>query len=227
MWLSLAFFMVAGPAFAAPAFLPLQVGTQYEYAKSDASGATWTVLVNVDAQMQAKSFDYFRWRIWNYDNDGAIEEHYVRVTEDAAYEYNPAGADFLSFQIAPVGTMWSYPETTHGYNYEVTQVVAIEGVTVPYGTFDQAYVYEKYQCYNPDNLALGTSPSWYELVVPEVAVVMEVDYWDEYPPAIQELVSITTPTPPTPGVIPAPPALLLAGLGAGLLGWLRRRSIIH
>jgi hypothetical protein len=230
MLVSLVFFMVAGPVFAASSLMPLQVGMSAEASKYNGIGDTWTVLTTVDAEVSFKSLDYYHVRIFNYNNESDIREYYWRSTEDALYQYNPAGTDFLVFQKAPVGTQWSFADNTGGYNYQVTEVVAIGEVTVPYGTFDQAYESRKYMCYDPGNLALGQSPDWYNWVVPGVGPIKEIDNWDEYPPAIQELVSITMPTPtptPTPGVIPAPPALLLAGLGAGLLGWLRRRSIIH
>ena len=98
MLVSLVFFTVAGPAFAAPAFVPLQVGTHYEYVRADESGAVWMVPADVDATMNAKANEYFHWENRNYDNDGAVREAFWRSTEDALYQYNPAGADFLIFQ---------------------------------------------------------------------------------------------------------------------------------
>lgn len=208
------FFAAAGPVLAAPAFVTAQVGEQLVYSKSDAAGNAWMVQVDVPDQISAKSFDYFHWRVFNYDNDSAVMDHYWRSTDTTIYEYNPAGEDFLEFQKAPVGTQWTFADTRNGYNYEVTEVVAIGLVTVPYGTFSQAYEYVKYQAFDPDNLALGKSPNWYEWLVPGIGPVREADYWTTNPPAIQELVSITT--------IPAPQAVLLVGIGASLLGWLRR-----
>jgi hypothetical protein len=85
---------------------------------------------------------------------------------------------------------------------------------------------------NPDNLPSVALPSQHESVVAEVSVVKGVDYADPYLPVVEELASIPVPMlvpvpVPVSGTNPAPPALLLAGLGAGLLGWLCRRNILH
>jgi len=82
----------------------------------------------------------------------------------------------LKYQTAPVGTKWIYYEEDSGFNYTVTEIVAIEPVTVPYGTFDTAYKHRAYRCEFPDGS--GTkSPYWYDWIVPGVGIVKQVNYW--------------------------------------------------
>jgi hypothetical protein len=106
------------------------------------------------------------------------------------YRYNPAGEEFAVFQKAPVGTKWSVPLQQGTYPYTVIEIVAIETVTVPYGTFDQAYKSRLYGCYDPDNLSLGKSPDWYNWIVPGIGWVRTESYRDEYPPVIIELTGL-------------------------------------
>ena len=154
----------------------------------------WEVqLVVMGPKETLGSQDYFHLEIWNYYNSTKVEEQgYFRSTEQALYGYNPTGPESLQFQKGPVGTKWNTPREAHGYHYEVTEIVAIEAVTVPYGTFDQAYKYRKFNCYDPDNLGLGKSPDRYEWVVPGIGMVKEEDYWCDYPPGINELTSLIT-----------------------------------
>jgi hypothetical protein len=37
---------------------------------------------------------------------------------------------------------------------------------------------------------------------------------------------VDEPEPPVPAAVPAPAAVILASLGAGLVGWLRRRNTL-
>jgi hypothetical protein len=176
-------------------FLPLfegQVYTAHQYDPSNPTG--WTVLLEVmGSKVTLGSHDYLNVQSWNYYNSGQFEDQgYLRSTEQALYAYNPAGDDYVMLQKAPVGTRWSTPNQGggSGYLYRVAEIVSIESVTVPYGTFDQAYKHRLYKCYDPSNLGLGKSPDWYEWVVPGVGVVREEDYWTDHPPGIEELTSI-------------------------------------
>ena len=186
---------MVGTTFAEPLF-PFQVGQQYEFHKWDSDDPVneWAVHAEVKSQVTIDSVNYFHVQQWNYDNDFALDDLYLRSTEDALYGYNPDGDDYLEFQKASVGTKWSfYQEDDSGFNYKVTEIVAIGPVTVPYGTFGTAYVHRKYQCVDPDDLGLGKSPDWYEWIVPGVGFVKEVDYWPkegQIPPLIMELVDV-------------------------------------
>jgi len=142
-------------------------------------------------QVTYNSVDYFQLQIWNYDNDSAYEdEGYFRSTEEAVYGYNPGGADYLEFQKAPVGTAWSFYQEHDGLDYKFIEIVAIEQVTVPYGTFNEAYNHRRYRCENSDGSG-DRSPDWYEWIVPGVGMVKEVDYWTEQiPPLTMELVRV-------------------------------------
>ncbi len=177
----------------AASLFPLHVGQVLEFTRYDTHNPTgWTMTLQIDGQATFDMLEYFHVLSWNYDNDSQLEDHgYMRSTEQALYRYNPSGDDTVMFQRGSVGTKWSVPESDGAYNYDVTEIVAIEAVTVPYGTFSEAYTYRKYSCVDPNNLALGQSPSWYEWVVPGIGMVKEEDWWTDYPPAIQELTGLT------------------------------------
>ena len=176
----------------AESFMPLHVGQIWEFIRYDANDPTgWSVTIEVGSQAVFDSLDYFQVQSWNYENDGQVEDFgYFRPTEQALYGYNPAGADVVVFQKGPVGAKWSVYEGGGGYGYTVREVVAVESVTVAYGTFDQAYKHRMYQCHDPNDLGLGQSAYWYEWVVPGMGIVKEEDHWTDYPPAIEELVGM-------------------------------------
>ena len=187
---------MVGTTFAEPLF-PLDVGLQYEFSRSDNTGNEWPVHLEITSQVTYNSVDYFQLQVWNYDNDGAYEDwSYLRSTETELYGYNPDGDDYLEFQAAQVGTKWSYyqPDDKTGLNYKFIEIVAVEPVTVPFGTFDTAYKHRNYQSLNSDGTG-NPSPYWYEWIVPGVGVVKEEDYWTDNPPAIMELVNITSAPP--------------------------------
>jgi len=168
-WLFMLVFLLAmvGTTFAEPLLFPFQVGQQYEFHKWDSDDPVneWTVLWEVESQIIIGSFDYFQIREWNYDNDGTFDDFpYVRSTEGELYIYG--SPDNLDFQKADLGTSWSYYEPdTSGMNYKYIEIVAIEPVTVPYGTFTTAYKHRKCLCEFPDGSG-NKSPYWYEWIVP-------------------------------------------------------------
>jgi hypothetical protein len=168
---------------------PVSVGLRFVYNRVDGDGQTsWTVEREFVEKMTSDSMDYYLLRSWNYDNDAQYEAGpYARTTHDAVYSYNPPG-DNVEFRAAPVGTTWTVPEPDGAYIQKVLEVVAIDEVTVPYGTFC-AY---KHRTYKSDGNGL-VSPSWYEWVVPGVGVVKEEDHWasdGQTAPLIMELTAI-------------------------------------
>ncbi len=188
---------VVGTTFAGPLLFPLEVGLRLEFKRWDSADPVneWPVVFEVDGKMTAKSFTYFHVQRWNRDNDGAVEdEGYQRSTEEALYLYNPTGEDRLRFQKAPVETKWSiYREAPDEFNWKVIEIVDICPVTVPYGTFDTAYVHLVYDCVDPEDLSKGKTLDWYEWIVPGIGYVKAVDHWGDNPPLTMELVDVIIP----------------------------------
>ena len=186
---------------------PLQVGQRHEYNRRDANDPTgWSVRYDVVGQADLGSVGYFELEIWNNDNDGVLETGYVRSTKNTLCGNKSVGEDYVEFRKAPVGTKWTLHQEDDGYAYKVIEIVAVESITVPYGQFDEAYKHRRYQCVDPNNLALGKSPDWYEWVVPGVGKVKEEDYWTDFPPAVMELVSIVQlPVVSFPDYMPTDP----------------------
>lgn len=188
-----AFFCINGNLFASQ-FFPMSVGQKYIYQQSDPLNNTWTVQLIVNGQAVFNSLDYFHLQNFNYYNESTWADFgHFRATENQFYAYNPDGNEYLMFQKGPIGTKWTiYQPDDEEYDYDVTEIVSIEPVTVPYGTFSQAYKYRNYECVDPNNLSLGQSPYWYEWIVPGVGLVKEEDYWTDGPaPVIQELTEIS------------------------------------
>jgi len=185
---------MVGTTFAEP-FFPTHVGLRWEYKRWDSANPVneWTVHMELDHKTTINSQTYFHLQRWNHENDGALEDmDYFRSTEQAVYWYNPSGTDYVVHQAAPIGTNWHYPLGDGDPDYLVREIIAIEPVTVPYGTFDTAYVYRKYVS-GPDDFK---SPYWYEWMVPGLCYVKEVDWWSmegQSSPLIMELVDVIIP----------------------------------
>ena len=192
--LAMAVFLLWGSAVAAPMW-PAQLGMWLELTRRDSAAIpiTWSVRWEVDGTRLIGGRVYFHATVSNYKNLGDTREMLVRSTETAVYMWDGV-ADRLVFQIAPIGTKWNATYDTANHRWTVTELISIESVTVPYGTFPTTYVYRNYFDYDDPNTPDGnvTGVYWYEYVVPGVGVVKEVDYNENFSywvkPLVQELV---------------------------------------
>lgn len=157
---------------------PLEVGWSEMFTRTDSTGSSWTVKLEVVEEVIINSQKYFHCLQTNYDNNNEVREWNFYSTDKAVFANNPPYDDCMLLQIGPIGTSW----TGCG---EVTEIIAIESVTVPYGGPYQAYVLRKHE-----KLATGDSPYWYEYVVPGIGMVKEVDYWVKNAPTISVLANI-------------------------------------
>lgn len=184
---SVIFLVMAGVTFAEPLLSPMHRGLGFVYKETKADSIRY-IVGEFTEKLNLNSMDYYLLESWELDSGDLPEPvDLVRSTETGVYSYSPAG-DLLQFQKARVGTTWTlYEPHSSGLNYKVIEIVAIEQVTVPYGTFNKAYKHRRYRCADPADLSQGYSPDWYEWIVPGVGVVKKVDYWGEF--EIEELVS--------------------------------------
>ena len=166
------FLLISASSFAADLW-PMTVGTCMEFHKRDSSTTPveWTMLIKVAEEVTINSEKYFRLKQSNYDYPSSYGEFLIRCTEDTCYGASE-GQEGIAFPTGYVGTTWSYPGD-HGCTN--AKINSIEPITIPYGTFDEAYVYEKIPTspvppYPP-------YPPHYEYLVPGVGYVKEVDYW--------------------------------------------------
>ena len=160
--------------------------------------------MDITEQVTIDSVDYFRVQFSNYNNNGEVDDFgLLRTTGEALYAYDPDGPDVMQFQAAAVGTTWTEFEPDHDGDWTVYEIVEVGEVTVPYGYFEESYTRRAYQCFDPNDLSLGQTPSWYETIVPGVGHVREVDYWNDDPPMTMSLVA----------VIPEPATVTLLAVG--------------
>ncbi len=200
---------------------PVQVGDWYEYTAHDSAipqQHEWTSRTVFGSKTILGSQEYFNMTNTDSLGDGTvfrIENWYGRVTENAVYSFGWYGNIYetLDFQIAPVGTKWSSLVQSGTKNgMQVVEIVGIEPVVVPYGSFNNAYIHKTY--FDPSDSSLHNSPEWYEYIVPGFGFVKSVDYWRGNAPTTLELVHTS--------VTPEPASMLLFGLGGISLGFFRR-----
>lgn len=217
--------LMGAPSIAEAASLfPSEVGVVYEYNKHDSAAPQneWTVRMENLEQVTVGPHQYIKIGEWGYDGPGDYSEYLVRFTDTAAYA--PDGSDeSLVLQIGPVGTTWDFPHSLGvDTGKTVKEIISIEPVTVPYGTFDDTYVLKNY--FDFDDPLKDNSPFWYEYVVPGVGIVKEVDYnllpGQLYPPHIQELASLERPV-----VTPEPLSAVLLLVGGGALAFGGRKRL--
>lgn len=192
--------------FGVPTLFPIETGLVMEYLAINEAGQEWTITHQYLEEVYLGGNNYFHMREHNY-TPGETEDLYVRSDADGAYSWHGI-SESLDFQIAPVGTSWTTPGTS---GTDMIEIIGIESVSVPYGGPYEAYVYRKH---NIDE----NSPYWYQYWVPDLGQVRVIDYWEDYPQTM-ELISVTLDST----VIPAPGSLLLATVGASMVGCLRQK----
>ena len=165
---------------------PMQVGQKSVFTRtdSDVPPNSWTVTLEVMEGVTMCSENYFHVHRWNYRNYGETVDLYFRSTENADYGCT-SGVECIDFQSGEVGEKWTSCGDT-----EVTEIMASETVTVPYGGPYMAIVS---RVYNEATM----SSYCYHYIVPGLGLVKEVDYRTDNPPRTLELVEIQVPEPAT------------------------------
>jgi hypothetical protein len=196
--------------------IPLDVNDLYIYNKHDSASPPneWTVLIQGLEYVDVGGQQYVKAGTWNENGYDDYNELLIRSTENAVYTDDGS----VMYQMAPVGTTWSFPSSrgSEGTGMDVNEIIAIESVTIPYGTFNNAYVHRVY--FDPDDPLLPNTAYWYDYIVPGVGFVKQIDY-SAYSnsPKVMELVQITS--------VPIPAAVWLFGSGLiGLIGVARRKK---
>ncbi len=95
--------LIKNNAFAA-SLMPIGVNDLYIYDKHD-SVNSWAVYLWGIETVDMGGIEYINIAMLNEDGTGSYEEELGRSTENAMYFENGN----IGFQIAPIGTTWSYP----------------------------------------------------------------------------------------------------------------------
>jgi len=171
---------------------PLEVGEVRQYSRTDVTGASWDVTLDVLETVVFHSNTYYHLLESNY-RPGEVEHMYFRLTASTIYTWDVEGAtETIGFRLGRAGEMWVIGD-------EQAEILGTESVTVPYGGPYNAIVFRM------KDIA-EDSPYWFEYIVPGLGLVKEVDYWTDDPPRIMSLVSILAATEtPTPTETPSTP----------------------
>jgi hypothetical protein len=162
--------LIAGTATAAP-FWSMPTGSGHKFYKQDAAGNGWlTTMEAVGKKVVLGGNEYTHIQRTNYYNDGAVEDLYIRPTETGAFMW--FGFPAPIFVVGPVGTTWGHPVDMVG-RMKYYEITAIEPLTVPYGTFPEAYVVRSFVV--PARGSAG--PYAYNFYVKNVGMLKETDYW--------------------------------------------------
>lgn len=182
------FLCISGTAYS-EALWSMNVGDWYEYNNRDSATPAneWTFRMDVVGTVTYGEQEYFDVVFHNINPlSGIPDVHFpFRSTDNAVYRFK--GEEQLVWQIAPIGTEWSYADHQGTSGQVTTKIIGIEQVTVSFGTFDNAYVHESY--FYPDD------PTWepshlpfYEYIVPGIGLVKSIDPAELNPPIVSELV---------------------------------------
>lgn len=159
-------------------FIRIPAGRTFVYGVSNALGQVWTETFSLVAEVNfpAMSNDY-QLIVISQDWEGEmpigandeIESGLIRSTDSAMYILDHlTGTETLDWQNGPTGTTWT---VDYGYGDSNTaEIVAIETVTVPAGTFTDCIKIHKYD-HNEDI-------DWYEWVKPGLFMIKWVDYFN-------------------------------------------------
>ncbi|KHE93492.1 MAG: PEP-CTERM sorting domain-containing protein [Candidatus Scalindua rubra] len=215
LWFLAAVLLSISSPVTAGMLMPIDVNDLYVYTKHDSANPQneWTFHLQGLERVDVGGLQYINISTRNEKGTGDYKEFLVRSTENTVH-----GTDgSIFFQIAPVGTTWNSPSYQEGLGSgtNVNEIISIESVTVPYGTFNNAYVHKVY--FDPDDSSFSNTPFWYDYIVPDVGWVKQIDhFWSPDGPAVVELSHVNT--------VPEPATIALLGIGlAGLAGAEARR----
>ncbi len=135
---------------------------KYTRAKSDKTDWPVTMTIGAGGQSQCSRSDYYKVDVYNYDNDGATNTNYLRVTENEAYQCQGGTTEIKFFQAAPEGTGWSYGTDTDGVKFQV----------VAQTRFSAYYVIRRYEIQGGVN-----KPAVFTHFAKGVGLVKEADNW--------------------------------------------------
>ena len=146
------FILVPVHSTCAALLMPLDVNDLYTYSKRDSAipPTEWTMLIQGLERVDIGGEQYVNAATWNSHGTGDYGEDLFRSTETAVFTDDGS----MVWQIAPIGTTWSFSSFRdgEGSGMTVNEIIAIESVTVPYGTFNNAYVQQVY--FDPDDPSL-------------------------------------------------------------------------
>jgi hypothetical protein len=171
-------------------FLRMPAGRTFVYSVSNALGQVWTENFSMVAEASFPSMsNNYQLIIITQDWEGEMpvgandeaESGFIRSTDSAMYLFDHfTGNEIRDWQNAPTGTTWT---VDYGYGDSNTaEIVAIETVVVPAGTFPGCIKIHKYD-HNEDI-------DWYEWVKPGFFMVKWVDHFNNEStasPAVYEL----------------------------------------
>jgi len=174
----LVLFLINGLANSAD-LMPMKIGLKFIYKETESTDPpnSWFAELRVIGKVRMCSNDYFHFQAWNFNNEGEIEDHYARSTENNIYECDTdSKIECSSFGNGTAGTTW-----TCGDNF--IEIMEPAEISVPYGGSYTAIVNRIYNY-------VEKSPHRFEYFVPGLGYAKAVDYWYDNPPGVMELIRI-------------------------------------
>jgi hypothetical protein len=172
---ALMFWLIPAVAPAAPLF-PMQLGAYNQYDGSDLSGHTWQASIWVVAQninLNSQTYFHIRRQNWNpYGwNPRGAEDALIRSTDVDAF-MSIGGPEWRQFSTTGTPTSWQYDDPPgQAQTFTQVEVTGPIGITVPYGSFAQAY--ENKFIYNEVSPPHQSNP-WFAYLVPSLGLIKEV-----------------------------------------------------